>query len=92
MSQNTVINETQGNFTVVLNKIINYKGKSMKCLGLYFYLASKSDNWKFNINEIITDCKEGKTAIRATIKELEKNGWLIREKDQNNKKTWKLKK
>lgn len=85
MTQNTVINETQGNFTVVLNQIINYKGKSMKCLGLYVYLASKPSNWKFNDTDISNHFTDGKTALNSAKTELKELGLLSIEAQRNEK-------
>ena len=74
-------------YGVVPNEILNSKKLSLKAKGLFAYLQSKPDGWKFSITRMAQQLKEGKDAIREAIKELERWGLLRRKpiKDKNGK-------
>ena len=58
------------------NEILNSTELSFKAKGLFGYLQSKPDGWKFSVERIALQAKEGKTAIREGLKELEQAGWI----------------
>jgi hypothetical protein len=66
------------NFTQVSNIIINDKNLSAGAKGVFMYLMSKPDGWKYYIDEIVSNFNESKYAIKKYIKELELNGYLLR--------------
>jgi hypothetical protein len=66
------------NFTQVSNIIINDKNLSAGAKGVFMYLMSKPDGWKYYIDEIVSNFHESKYAIKKYIKELELNGYLLR--------------
>jgi hypothetical protein len=66
------------NFTMIPNELTLDKNLSAKAKGVYNYLKSKPDNWKFYITEIIEHFTDGKEAIYSAIKELINEGWLIK--------------
>lgn len=74
--KNHYINEP---YTKIHNSVVNDSKLSFKALGLYLYLRSKPENWKFTEEMIAKHHKEGITAIRSAIKELEEAGYLKRE-------------
>ena len=59
------------NFTQVSNIIINDKNLSAGAKGVFMYLMSKPDGWKYYIDEIVSNFNESKYAIKKYIKELE---------------------
>jgi hypothetical protein len=73
-----MINRLRSNFTIVSNDVINSKDLSFKAKGLYSYLCSKPDNWKFSYSGICSQCQESEKQIRAMVKELVENKLLIR--------------
>lgn len=75
------------NFTQVSNIVLNDKRLSLKAKGLYAYLFSKPDNWVFLVDVILSDIKEGRDAFYSALKELIKNGYIIkyRERKENGK-------
>lgn len=72
-------------FTQVANVVLNDKKLSMRAKGLYSYLYSKPQNWDFSSDRIKDDFTDGKRAILATLKELEKSGYLQRIKRSNGR-------
>lgn len=75
------------NFTMIPNWLINSQEISLKSKGLFIFLASKPDNFNFSAEGLSKLNKEGVTAIKNCLKELELIGLLIRKKikDDNNR-------
>jgi len=69
-------NKNRETFTVISNQAINDPQLSDKALGTLVRLLSKPDNWNLNINYIVKTGKQGRTAIRSSIAELEKGGYI----------------
>lgn len=70
-------------FTQIDNSAINDKSLSWKALGIYTYLMSKPDEWKYYLSEICLNAKDGKDSTVAGIKELEIAGYLVRHRVNN---------
>ena len=49
-----------------------------KALGTLVRLLAKPDNWNLNINHLVRTGKQGRTAIRSSIVELERAGYIHR--------------
>jgi hypothetical protein len=71
----------------VPNSILNDGEISLRAKGLFAFLQSKPDDWKFSIGRISKQSKEGKSAIRSALNELEAMGFLRRTavKNRNGK-------
>lgn len=84
---NNFKNTVKSNFTAIPNTAVNDDRLSWKAKGIFLYLASKPDDWKFYMNEIKINATDGKTSLQNGIKELENNGYLKRTRmsDENNK-------
>jgi hypothetical protein len=67
-------------FGAAPNDLLNNPEISFRAKGLYAFINSKPQDWDFSVESIANQNKEGKDAIRAAIKELEANGYLIRQK------------
>lgn len=65
-------------FTIVPNDILDNPAISYRAKGIYAYLRSKPENWEFRMQNIINSSKEGRDAVKASIKELEDAGYLKR--------------
>lgn len=65
-------------FTQAPNEIVQNKGLSFKARGLWVYLESKPDDWKFSIKRISQDSTDGIDSVRTGILELENVGLLER--------------
>lgn len=72
-------------FTIIKNEIINSGKISLKALGLFLYLKSKPEDWRFSTIRIQKDFSDGLFAIRKAMKELEEVGLLERKKTKNEK-------
>ena len=66
------------NYTIISNSVLKNKALSLKAKGLYAYMWSLPDNWDYSVSGLVTVLKEGKDAINEALKELEKEGYLVR--------------
>jgi hypothetical protein len=73
------------NFTVVPNPILRDKNLSVGAVGLYCFLFSHTAEFTITIEFIIGAFKDGKSAIKSKIKELETAGYLLRERVKGDK-------
>ncbi len=64
-------------FTQVPNELLCSNAISGLAKALWCVLYSKPDEWVFYWNEILTNFKEGKKALRTAKKELESAGYLL---------------
>jgi len=69
-------------FGMVPNSLLNDKEISLKAKGLFSYMQSKPESWKFSVEKISFQCKEAKSSISEGLKELESFGYLLRKKHQ----------
>lgn len=75
-------------YGVVPHEVLFHKDMSLKAKGLYGYLQSKPDGWKFSAVRIAKENKDGKDGVSSALQELERLGYLKREKFQNKKGEW----
>lgn len=75
----------KNNFGIVPNDLLNNKDLTFKAKGVYAYIQSKPASWDFSAERISLQTKEGITAVRMALIELEKAGYLIRTQSRNNK-------
>jgi uncharacterized phage protein (TIGR02220 family) len=83
-SINRIKNKTE-NFTIVSNEIFKRNDISARAKGLYAYIMTLPDDWKIYKQEIFTHFSEGKNALDSAFKELEKLGYITKEKTKNEK-------
>lgn len=72
------------NYTPFDNKLIRNTYMSMKATMLLLKMLSMKKDWSFTIDGLATICKEGKTAIKSAIAELEKFGHLHRRQSRKD--------
>ena len=77
--------EKRSNYTVVDNTFIRDMKLSMKAKGLMLLMLSLPPEWDYSVAGLSAICKEGMTAIRGALKELEDCGYLRRERRNNEK-------
>ena len=75
--------EKDGNFTWMKNIHLRDRFLSLKAKGLLSVMFSLPKDWDCTITGLAYISKEGISAIRATIKELEAAGYIIRERIRN---------
>lgn len=79
-------NKTRDKYTTVDNVIVKDSNISLKTKGLLLVLLSLPDNWEFSEKGLSMICsKDGITAIRTALKELEVNKYLKRQVIKNEK-------
>ena len=76
--------EKNSDFTTMSNYHFKDKRLSMKAKGLLSMMLSFSDDWQYSLNGLVAVSKEGLTSIRATVQELENNGYLVRHRLRND--------
>lgn len=77
--------EKNKNYTVMSNYHLRDKSLSLKAKGLLSFMLSLPEDWDYSLAGLCSICKEGKDAIRSTLKELKENNYLIIEKNKNDK-------
>ena len=70
--------ERTNNYTVMSNYHLRDKGLSLKAKGLLSLMLSLPENWDYTLSGLARISLEGKDAIRATVVELEKAGYIQR--------------
>lgn len=71
------------NFTMISNTGLNDKNISWKAKGLLAYMLSLPDDWQFYETELINHTTDGRDSTRTALKELEENGYLVRQQKRN---------
>ncbi|MBU5456953.1 DUF6017 domain-containing protein [Oscillibacter sp. MSJ-31] len=67
------------------NTHLRDKNLSLKAVGLLSKMLSFNDGWQFSTRGLAAICKEGPDAILSALKELEKNGYLVRHRGRDSK-------
>ncbi len=73
-----VAKNSQNQFTRVDRRYLESPVLSLKAKGLLTYLLSKPNHWQIKLRELQQSNADGKDAIRSTIKELERQGYMVR--------------
>ena len=79
-----IIKEYTNTFTVISNNEVQDKRLSWKARGIFSYLWSMPDNWDFYETEVTKHAPDGRNSLRTGLKELEKYGYLRRERVRVN--------
>lgn len=77
--------EKSREYVVMNNKFLRNKEMSLKAKGLLALCLSLPDDWNYSLNGLCAIVKESQTAVRSTLKELEKFGHLTRSRQQDKK-------
>ena len=78
------INKT-ANYTVMSNHHFKEKKMSLKAKGLLSLMLSLPDDWDYSISGLATLSKDGKDSVMSALGELEKFGYLTRQRMTNDK-------
>lgn len=70
-------------FGMVPNNLLNNQKISFKAKGLFAFMQSKPEGWNFSAKMIAFQSKESIDSVSAGLKELESNGFLVRQKVQS---------
>ena len=75
-------------YGITPNELLNNKKISSRAKGLFAYIQSKPDGWDFSTERIASQLKEGIKAVRSTLQELEKYGYLVRKLHRKENGDW----
>lgn len=78
------VNKTN-NFTVMSNYHFKEKKMSLKAKGLLSLMLSLPDTWDYSVMGLVALSKDGKDSVMSALAELEKFGYLTRERITNDK-------
>lgn len=75
-----LIHRGKGSFTHVENTVFFDRGLSLKAKGAYCQIRSLEGNpeWVFTVRGFVSLVRDGKDAVTAGLRELERNGYVIR--------------
>ena len=73
------------NYTVMSNYHFKEKKMSLKAKGLLSLMLSLPDTWNYSVSGLVTLSKDGKDGVMSALAELEKFGYLRRERLTNDK-------
>ena len=73
------------NFTVMSNYHFKEKKMSLKAKGLLSLMLSLPDTWNYSVAGLVTLSKDGKDSVMSALGELEKHGYLTRERVTNER-------
>ena len=68
--------EKNKNYTVISNFHLKDKNLSLKAKGLLSLMLSLPDDWDYSINGLVAICKEELRAVKSTLEELKRYGYL----------------
>ena len=68
------------NFTVMSNHHFKEKEMSLKAKGLLSLMLSLPDDWNYSVSGLVTLSKDGKDSVMSALGELEKFGYLKRDR------------
>lgn len=72
--------EKTKDFSIMSNHHLRNVKLSLKAKGLLSLMLSLSDDWDYTMRGLAHICKDGVDSISSTLKELERNGYLIRQR------------
>jgi hypothetical protein len=75
-------------YGVVPDKLLNDPNLSFRAKGLFAYIQSKPDGWRFSVSRIASQTKDGRDSVQSAIKELETAGYLKRVPIKNKEGKW----
>ncbi|MGW3681261.1 hypothetical protein [Streptomyces prasinus] len=70
-------------FTQIANGLFRDGRLSFKAKGIFGYISTHRDGWQITVSELVRRGKEGIDAVTTGLKELEKYGFLLRERLRN---------
>jgi len=77
--------EKTRDYTVMSNHHLRNTALSLKAKGMLSLMLSLPENWDYTTKGLAAICKDGIDSICSTVKELEKNGYVIRRRLRNTK-------
>lgn len=79
------VQKESGNFVTLHKSFIHDSNLSFKAKGILVYLLSRPDDWQIYEKEILKHCVDGKDSLNTGLKELEKVGYIERNRKRDEK-------
>ena len=76
--------EKTRDYTVMANHHLRNTDLSLKAKGLLSLMLSLPENWDYTTKGLAKICRDGVDSICSTVKELEEQGYIIRQRIRNN--------
>lgn len=70
--------KSKGNYTPMSNRHLRDINLSLKAKGLLSLMLSLPENWDYSAKGLATLCHEGRDSVESGLKELEREGYLLR--------------
>jgi hypothetical protein len=70
-------------FTQIANGLFRDTGLSFKAKGIFGLISTHRDGWQMSVSDLARRGRDGEAAIKSGLKELEKHGFLLRERERN---------
>jgi len=81
--------KVEARYGIAPHTILYSQQLSLRAKGLFTYMQSKPDGWEFSAERIALECSETRNTIQSAMRELVREGYLIREKLKNKDGRWK---
>ncbi|GGJ56511.1 hypothetical protein GCM10010121_078940 [Streptomyces brasiliensis] len=69
-------------FTQIANGLFRDTQLSFKAKGLFGLLSTHRDGWRMTVTDIARRGRDGEAAVKSGLRELEKHGFLVRERER----------
>ncbi|MDH6222880.1 hypothetical protein [Streptomyces pseudovenezuelae] len=69
-------------FTQITNGLFRDTRLSFKAKGLFGLLSTHRDGWRMSVSDLVRRGRDGEAAVQSGLKELEKHGFLVRERER----------
>lgn len=71
-------------FTQIANTLFRDTQLSLKAKGLFGLLSTHRDGWRMTVADIARHGRDGEAAVKSGLKELERQGFLVRERERES--------
>lgn len=71
-------------FTQISNTLFRDAQLSFKAKGLFGLLSTHRDGWRMSVADIVRHGRDGEAAVKSGLKELERQGFLVRERERES--------
>ena len=80
--------EKTRDYTVMSNHHLRNAGLSLKSKGLLSMMLSLPEDWNYTTKGLAKICKEGTDSIGSALKELERTGYIVRNRGTARARSW----
>ncbi|MFF4836965.1 hypothetical protein [Streptomyces sp. NPDC001315] len=70
-------------FTQIANGLFRDPRLSFKAKGIFGLISTHRDGWRMSVTDLARRSRDGEEAVKSGLKELEKHGFLLRERERN---------